>query len=149
MGLTGFFALKIKTSCAEQVLFGDYVEYAGCQFEYIKRLIFIICKRGESMSNTKRIEWIDFARMLAFFGAVLCHATEGIYKLNIKYMGTVSLQSKVFAFSAFTIGRPGVALFLMITGYLLLDRECDFETIKKFWKNNWLRLLICTWISVW
>ena len=32
----------------------------------------------------------------------------------------------------------------MISGYLLLDREYDYERTRRFWKNNWLHLLVCT-----
>ena len=96
------------------------------------------------MKNEKRIEWIDLLRVIAIFCATMCHVVEGIYQMNISYMPSIHLQSKVFAFGAFTVGRWGVPFFLMISGYLLLDREYDGEKIKRFWKKNWLHLLICT-----
>lgn len=44
----------------------------------------------------------------------------------------------------FTFGRLGVPIFLMISEYLLLDRQWNSERTVRFWKTNWLRLLICT-----
>lgn len=103
--------------------------------------------------NDSRIKWLDFVRALAILCVVLCHSVEGIYSTNIEG-GTIafdlegmlskSLLSQVFAFSSFTLGRLGVPLFLLITGYLLLDREYDSVRIKTFWKKRWLHLLICT-----
>lgn len=91
-----------------------------------------------------RVEWIDLLRVIAIFAVVLVHATETIYGFNVEFMETISMQSKVFAITALAAGRLGVPIFLMITGYLLLDREYDPEKIVRFWKNNWLRLLVCT-----
>ena len=79
------------------------------------------------MNNESHIKWIDLARAIAILGIVLCHATEGIYSLNLDYMFGISTRSAAFAFSSFTVGRLGVLQFLMITGYLLLDREYDTE----------------------
>lgn len=95
-----------------------------------------------SLPESKRIQWIDLARAAAIFCVILCHAAEGIYDLNVQDMAAVSLVSKLFAFSSMTVGRLGVPLFLMISGYLLLDREYDSEKIRSFYKNTWLKLLI-------
>lgn len=100
----------------------------------------------EHKNISKRIEWLDFARMIAIIAVVLCHATEGVYSLSLDYISSISVRSKIFAFTVFTFGRIGVPLFLIISGYLLLDRTYDSQKIIKFWKNNWLHLLICTWI---
>lgn len=95
-------------------------------------------------AGKKRIEWIDLLRTLAIFGVVLCHSTEGVYRLNADYISTISFLSKIFALTLFALGRLGVPLFLMISGYLLLDRNYDSEKTKRFWGKNWLHLLICT-----
>lgn len=55
-----------------------------------------------------------------------------------------SFPSIIVAYSGFTIGRIGVPIFLMISGYLLLSREWNQDNCIKFWKKNWLRLFICT-----
>lgn len=97
------------------------------------------------MNNEKaRIEWIDLVRAVAILSVVLCHSTESIYQLNLEYMTAVPFQSRVCGFACFTAGRLGVPLFLMITGSLLLSRDYDSDSIKYFWKNKWLHLLICT-----
>ena len=82
----------------------------------------------------ERIKWIDLLRALAILMVILCHATEGIYPLSISGMDDLSVQSKAAAFTSFTFGRLGVPIFLMISGYLLLDKDYDPEKTVKFWK---------------
>lgn len=96
------------------------------------------------MEQGSRIEWADFVRAFAILLVVLCHSTEEIFKFNLNYISSISVHSKIFAFTAFTLGRVGVPLFLMLSGYFLLDRSYNAERTKFFWKNNWLHLLICT-----
>ena len=57
-------------------------------------------------------------------------------------------HSQLFAITTLTIGRLGVPLFLMISGYLLLGRRYDEEGCRRFWKRNWLHLFFLTivWI---
>lgn len=86
--------------------------------------------------NEKHIEWIDFARTFAIFCVVLCHTVEKIYPFNLDYIKSISVQSRMFCFFGFTLGRCGVPVFLMITGYLLLGRTYD-------WRYKWLYLVIC------
>ena len=97
-------------------------------------------------TTNQRIKWIDVCRALAILMVVLCHATENVYSLSLDGMAGVSFPSKLFAFTAFAFGRLGVPLFLMITGYLLLDRDYDSAKVIKFWKTRWLNLLLCTLI---
>ena len=95
-------------------------------------------------TNNQRIKWIDVCRTLAILMVVLCHATENVYSLSLDGMAGVSFPSRLFAFTAFAFGRLGVPLFMMITGYLLLDRDYDSAKVLKFWKTRWLNLLIAT-----
>lgn len=69
-----------------------------------------------------RIQWIDLLRCIAICCVLLTHATERVYTFNIESMTPIS-ASVVFAFTLFSIGRLGVPIFFMITGYLLLDRS--------------------------
>jgi surface polysaccharide O-acyltransferase-like enzyme len=92
----------------------------------------------------ERIEWIDLLRALAILSIVLCHSIEGIYTLNLDYMSKIQFKSQIFAFIVFTFGRLGVPLFMMISGYLLLDKTYDSVRCRHFWKNNWFHLLVCT-----
>ena len=94
--------------------------------------------------QTERINWIDIVRCFAIICVVVNHAIETTYTLTLEGLKTFSMQSRVFAFGGFTFGRLGVPLFLMISGYLLLDRNWDQERCLEFWKTNWLNLFICT-----
>lgn len=49
-----------------------------------------------------------------------------------------------------TIGRLGVPIFMLLSGYLLLDREYNKDRIIKFWKRNMMGLLISMeiWIFI-
>lgn len=96
-----------------------------------------------AMKEKGRIIWIDAVRICAIVLVVLCHATEGIYNLELETMLTLNTVDKVLVFGLFTIGRLGVPLFLMISGYLLLDRKYDREAMTRFWKKSWLHLIIC------
>lgn len=102
------------------------------------------------MTTKQRVAWIDSLRACAILAVVLCHAVEGIYSLNLEYMDQLSMASKGFAFLAFTLGRGGVPLFLLISGYLLLDREYDARATRVFYEKNCLHLLVCTeiWIII-
>lgn len=93
----------------------------------------------------KRLEWIDFLRGLAIFLVVLNHSNESLYAYNdVNYMSSISLQSRLFTVIVFIVCRFSVPFFMMISGYLLLDRDYNPERIRHFWKHNWLHLLICT-----
>ena len=94
-------------------------------------------------SEQRRIEWIDYVRAFAIICVVLCHATQGIYSMDLNPVLSLSTRSRIFLFSSFTFGRLGVPLFLMITGSLLLSREYDSSRIISFWENSWLHLLLC------
>lgn len=102
------------------------------------------------MNNT-RIKWIDLTRVLAIMAVLLCHCSQGIYgQFNTELMSSVSLFSKIFAYTTFSLGRIGVPLFLMISGYLLLDRTYDNEKTMNFWSENCKHLIICTiiWCAI-
>ena len=74
--------------------------------------------------ENNRIAGIDTLRAIGILCVVMCHSVEGdIYTLNLEGMNGLSLVSKIFAFTMFSIGRLGVPLFLLISGYLLLDKE--------------------------
>ena len=91
-----------------------------------------------------RVEWIDLVRAIAILTVLYIHATDGIYILSSDAIMNYTLFSRVFQFISLFIGRIGVPFFLMITGYLLLDRTYDDERIRKFWNNNCKGLIIVT-----
>ena len=63
---------------------------------------------------------------------------------------SMSTSFKIFYFLCVTIGALGVPLFLMLSGYLLLQRDYDWEKTKKFYKHNLLTILLIweIWIPI-
>lgn len=104
------------------------------------------------MSKEKeRILFLDYLRVLAIICVLLCHSTQAVYVSEYgfepDYLKSLSVQSKYMLLTLFSCGRIfGVPIFLMITGNLLLGKEYNDEKIVRFWKNNWLHLVICTMI---
>ena len=94
--------------------------------------------------NKNRVEWIDFIRAVAILTVLYVHATDGIYIISSDAVMNLGLYSRIFQFASLFIGRIGVPFFLMITGYLLLDRTYDDERIRNFWNNNCKKLVIIT-----
>ena len=99
--------------------------------------------------NTKeRLNWLDLVRCIAILCVVMCHVIEGdIYNFDLGYMQSVGFASQAFAFVMFSMGRIGVPLFLLSTGYLLLNRTYDDAQCRGFWKNKGLGLLVA--VEVW
>jgi len=95
------------------------------------------------MSKT-RIEWIDLVRAIAILTVLYIHATDGIYIISSDAIMHYTLFSRIFQFASLFIGRIGVPFFLMITGYLLLDRTYNDERVQKFWAKNCKGLIIVT-----
>ena len=91
-----------------------------------------------------RIEWIDLVRAIAILTVLFIHATDGIYIISSDMIIDYTWGSMIFNFISIFIGRIGVPFFLMITGYLLLDRTYDDVKTQNFWKNNCKNLIIIT-----
>ena len=91
-----------------------------------------------------RVEWIDFVRAIAILTVLYIHATDGIFIISSDAILNFGLYSRAFLFVSLFIGRIGVPFFLMITGYLLLDRSYDDERVRKFWDKNCKGLIIVT-----
>lgn len=96
------------------------------------------------MATKSRVEWIDLVRAIAILTVLYCHSIDGIYIIQSVDIISVSLISRLFEFGSLFIGRLGVPFFLMITGYLLLDRVYDNGRVRKFWTKNCKNLIICT-----
>jgi len=91
-----------------------------------------------------RVEWIDLVRAIAILTVLYIHATDGIYIISSDSMMHFDLYSRILQFISLFIGRIGVPFFLMITGYLLLDRSYDDERVNKFWSKNVKSLIVVT-----
>jgi len=94
--------------------------------------------------SKNRVEWIDLVRAIAILTVLYIHATDGIYIISSDAIMHYTLFSRVFQFISLFIGRIGVPFFLMITGYLLLDRSYNDERVRKFWSKNCKGLIIVT-----
>ena len=97
-----------------------------------------------------RVEWIDLVRAIAILTVLYIHATDGIYIISSDSIVNYTVFSRVFEFASLFIGRIGVPFFLMITGYLLLDRTYNDERVRKFWEKNCKGLIIITiiWAAI-
>jgi surface polysaccharide O-acyltransferase-like enzyme len=97
-----------------------------------------------------RVEWIDLVRALAILTVLYIHATDGIFIISSDAITNYTIYSRIFDFASLFIGRIGVPFFLMITGYLLLDRSYDDERVRKFWNKNCKGLIIVTiiWAAI-
>ena len=72
------------------------------------------------------------------------------YKTNgVELFCEMSLTYQIFQFVVFTMGRLGVPLFFMLTGYLLVTRDYSTkEKIIKFYKRNFLGLVIIWYVWI-
>jgi len=112
-------------------------------FKKIHKVKYQLFFGGKLMSKT-RIEWVDLVRAIAILTVLYIHATDGIYIVSSDATLHYTLFSRIFQFASLFIGRLGVPFFLMITGYLLLDRQYDDERTQKFWIKNCKDLIIVT-----
>lgn len=98
----------------------------------------------------KRIVTVDMARMFAIFCVILTHSVEGVWQMDVNSLNARKDSINLVILGLHTIGRMGVPVFMLLSGYLLLDREYDKDKIIKFWKRNMAGLLISTeiWIII-
>ncbi|WP_188355142.1 acyltransferase [Galliscardovia ingluviei] len=97
------------------------------------------------MTSVKRIFQLDVIRSFAIICVVFNHATEYSTHYNSSYLNNMPLLHRLIEISFFTFGRLGVPLFLMLTGYLLLDRDFSGDNGKgvlQFYRKNLLPLII-------
>lgn len=100
---------------------------------------------------TPRYVGMDLARAFAIICVVLCHADEAIFSLSLWGYQNMSVFQKAFSFLAFTVGRLGVPIFLMLSGYFLLSKHIESdEDCWHFYKHNFIPLLlkIEAWIMI-
>lgn len=75
----------------------------------------------------KRYYWVDLLKILACFLVVINHT--GGYLLE--FAGTSNFGTSLFYMIEFVICKIGVPLFIMISGFLLLERNNNFCDIGK------------------
>ena len=97
---------------------------------------------------------LDVIRALAIICVVANHSIELLFPFDYKTNGVelfcdMSFTYQVFQFVVFTMGRLGVPLFFMLTGYLLVTREYDTkEKIIKFYRRNFLGLVLVWYVWI-
>ncbi|HEM6332909.1 TPA: acyltransferase [Streptococcus suis] len=96
--------------------------------------------------SSNRIIYLDVARSIAVILIALNHAVNRAYDNyhnQLLEFNTIPIVSTIFK-AIMTVGSHlGVPLFLMITGALIFRKRFDNEnSVRRFYKHNWLRLLI-------
>lgn len=104
--------------------------------------------------KSRRIHWLDVARVFAIISISLNHALNRSYPiLHDQYDGFLNIGNAAAFFAAIIqiISRLGVPVFLMISGALLLKKDFNnTEDVKRFYKVNLLPLFITTeiWLFI-
>lgn len=104
--------------------------------------------------TSQRIHWLDYARVAAIISISTNHAVNrsfGIYSGTYEEFIAMPMWLTVIKAALYLFSRIGVPFFLMITGALLLGRDyTQKNTLNKFYKNNWLSLIITTeiWLAI-
>ena len=97
---------------------------------------------------------LDVIRTISILFVVANHAIEFLFPFYNKTNGVelfceMTLTNQVFQFVVFTMGRLGVPLFFMLTGYLLVTRDYNTkDKILKFYKKNFLGLVLVWYIWI-
>lgn len=87
----------------------------------------------------KRIYYLDILKALAVILVILTHCVEYAYNNNmtIASWASLSVYSQFYRVILFSLGRLGVPLFLLATGFLILNKKFDnAKDIKSFYKHN-------------
>ena len=97
-------------------------------------------------NRTRRIYYLDVARSFAIVFVALNHALHRGFAAssgNHYDFASISLWLSIIKSLLTVFSRIGVPFFLMISGVLLLDRDySDLKTLRRFYRHNWLSLVI-------
>lgn len=95
------------------------------------------------MENSQRQLNIDLLRILACFFIVLAHASSGASDADLTTFSGIILHTLN------ACGHTGTILFFAMSGMFLLSEKYNF-TFKKFYLNNFLRLLVAyiAWVII-
>lgn len=99
--------------------------------------------------SRKRVIFIDYIRALAILMVIMCHVIDVNCLFWLGYQ-EMSGARQIILYTLLIFGRCGVPLFLMITGYLLLDRDYSQGKWKSFYLHKWLHLFLLTeiWFAI-
>lgn len=96
-------------------------------------------KQGEGLV-AKRIVGIDVARSIAIAAVIVIHAMES--STSSPEGSSAEIWRRVTAASVTGLGRIGVPLFLMITGFLMLGRDYSGSRLRRFFVRSYFPLLV-------
>lgn len=104
----------------------------------------------ENMITQRRNVSLDLIRSVAALFVVLNHVETLRYPIDRGDLSGLATGDQMLCLSGFTLGRIGVPLFLMLSGYLLLPRTYDKMRIRRFYRHNLLPMLLVWefWILV-
>lgn len=97
--------------------------------------------KGAEVTSRKRDFGIDVLRCLAIILVLSLHSVNQSVPLATG-VGSRMGASQILASCVVGIAAMGVAFFFMITGFLLLPRIYDVESLRKFWKRNILPVIV-------
>lgn len=109
--------------------------------------------KEELISGKKdRLFYLDVLRVIAIISISLNHAFNRSYSYiySDQFIGffAFSLEHNIFKTVVYLFSRVGVPFFFMISGALLLQKRMDTaEDVRRFYRHNFLPLLIVT--EVW
>lgn len=97
----------------------------------------------------ERIKGIDYIKSIAIASVVIMHGVDATISNNSVAMAGDPRQCMVYSILCM-FGRVGVPLFMMASGYLLLDRRYDETYTLHFYKHNFLSLFVTceVWIII-
>ncbi len=106
------------------------------------------------MNPKQRYFSLDITRSLAIVFVTFNHAINRSFEnYNGQYLdfSRYSFQANIFKSSVTVLSHLGVPLFLMITGFLILNKSYDHEDqVSHFYRHNWLHIVITTiiWLGL-
>lgn len=101
-------------------------------------------------SKKKHLDWIDLIRCFAICTVILIHVLQDTYSYELNILPYAGTGKQFVELGLFTIGRLGVPLFVLVSGFLLLDREYNVARTKKFWTRNVFGIFLASeiWIVI-
>lgn len=99
-------------------------------------------KSEETSSSKKRLFYIDVIRVLAIISVIIMHASENLLRISTSTWNVANETEKIANVVLTGFGRLGVPLFLMITGFLMINRTYTVDAVKRFYLRNYLPLVV-------
>ena len=106
-------------------------------------------REGSAVIGGKRyFAGLDIIRLVAITLVIAIHAVENVWPMQHPgELAGVGVINSIFITIVYILGRLSVPLFLIITGYLMLDRQYSREDLPSFYKRKvwWLIKATLVW----